>query len=770
MRETWELFGLKGEAQKKRVNFVMIKLIGRIGFHMTWCLGWTVAFAMIFGTPAWAAGTPQRVLILFSNDRLLPANQRLEEGIRQTLDPAGDEKSVIFFAEFLDVVRFNGQEVEEVMAEYLTKRYGSVPPDIVVALGQQALNFMAERRDAMFPAAPLVFGGVTTDKLEAIEGMTEVVGLPMLQSAALLVEAALQMRPETREIFFVSGVSPFDQTLRKSTLAQCASFSDRVKITAFPTLPLRETKARLSGLDEDSLIVYLSYFESPTGETYIPARVAKEISGAANVPVFGSFDTYIGTGVLGVSVSPFKEEGIILGKLIRRLLDGTKPEEIGILPPTSPRLILDANAMDRWGITEHPPSAEVRFRTPSLWKEHRTEMLVGLSVVVLQGMLIAGLILSKARRRRIESELLTSEARFSDVFTGSPVAMCIVRQSDGRIIDVNPEWVSIIGLPRAEVLGKTPLETGFKMEGDADQRYRLFLDSGKPLTDFEQKLVTPDGTARILSISSQLTSLHGESCLIMAAKDTTDLHEEQSSRHDLARTMRMAILGEMTALIAHEINQPLGAIQSNTDAAEMLLKKQDPALGEVKLILSDIRKDNRRASIVIQKVRAFVASKEVNKVPTDLNLLLTGSIARISPEARRRGVTIERELAQNLPFVEVDPVQVEQVMDNLFSNAIEAMHGVSVASRTMVIRSAVRSDGNTVEACVEDCGHGIPADQLPKIFESFHTSKNGGMGLGLALSRSIAEAHGGSLHARNLETGGSIFCLFLPIHKIQPAH
>jgi signal transduction histidine kinase len=168
---------------------------------------------------------------------------------------------------------------------------------------------------------------------------------------------------------------------------------------------------------------------------------------------------------------------------------------------------------------------------------------------------------------------------------------------------------------------------------------------------------------------------------------------------------------------------------------------------------------------VIQKVRAFVARKEVNKVPTDLNLLLTDSMARISQEARRRGVTIKRDLARDLPMVEVDPVQVEQVMDNLFTNAIEAMNGMPVVSRTMVVRSALRSDGNTVEACVEDCGHGISTDHLPKIFESFHTSKNGGMGLGLALSRSIAEAHGGSLHARNLETGGSIFCLVLPTHQ-----
>jgi PAS domain S-box-containing protein len=649
------------------------------------------------------------------------------------------------------------------MEEYLKRRYEKIPPQVLVALGPQALEFFLARRESLFSGTPLVFGGVNREDVKDLPG---VAGLPMEFSVVPAVEALLDMLPRTREIVLVHGSSDFDRNWRDKALLQCALFADRVKITAFPELPLDELKSRLGGLSKGTAVVYLSYFKSPTGETHTPAKVAIDIAESASVPVVGPYDTYIGSGVLGVSVSPFEEEGMVLGSLIQDVLSGAKLDDIGTLPPNPPRLILDARQVKRWGIKSVPEGAELRYRNPTLWEEHRAGVIVGLSVFCLQGGLITGLIVARSRRIRAEEELRFSEARFSGVFRGSPAAISIVRQSDGQIIDVNPMWEVTTGVPRLEAIGRTPIEAGMEVSGDGEGRFRLFLESGKALHDFEQIQRTRDGRARLLSLSTELITLHDEPCLIIVAKDVTEALEAENARQRLAQTSRLAMLGEMTASIAHEINQPLGAILSNAEAAEMLLDQPVPPMDEVRQILSDIRRDDLRASAVIQRVRALIGRREVQRVALNVNDLLVNALSMVTREASRNGITLVHELAENLPEVYADPVQIEQVILNLLINAKDAMKETPVASRRIIVRSVWRAP-DAVEVEVEDRGHGIPQDKLDEVFDSFYTTKDGGMGLGLALARSIAEAHEGALIAEKNHPNGSTFRLVLPVNRLD---
>ena len=319
------------------------------------------------------AEEPARVLVLFSNDRLLPADQRFDEGMRRALEPQGQQTSVALFGEFLDAIHFSGPEHEAAMEQYLSERYRDTRPEVLVAMGPQALEFFLARRDTLFPGAPLIFGGVTREQLARNKDLRGVAGLPMELTMTSAVEALLAMRPQTKEIVLVSGKSDFDRSLRDTALRQCAPFAARVKITDCPKLPLPELKSSFSRLPPEAAVFFLCYFQSPTGETYTPARVAAEIAAASAVPVMGTYDTYFGSGLLGVSATPFEGEGVVVGHLIRRVLAGEKVENIGVLPPSLPRLILDARQMQRWGIQSVPAGAEVRLRTPTLWEEHRSD-------------------------------------------------------------------------------------------------------------------------------------------------------------------------------------------------------------------------------------------------------------------------------------------------------------------------------------------------------------------------------------------------------------
>lgn len=236
--------------------------------------------------------------------------------------------------------------------------------------------------------------------------------------------------------------------------------------------------------------------------------------------------------------------------------------------------------------------------------------------------------------------------------------------------------------------------------------------------------------------------------------------EAGERRIELARAMRFAAMGELTASIAHEINQPLGAILSNADAAVLLLRggaATPQALGE---ILADIRRDDLRATEVIRRLRGLLEKHEVEHAPMALHAPLRDTMALLEPEARRRGVAVELALGAADDAMVGDPVQMQQVLLNLAMNAMDAMASTPEGERRLRIATADVADG--IELTVADRGPGIPASRRAVVFESFHTTKPNGMGLGLPIVRAIVEAHHGEIGIEAHDRGGTVIRVCLP--------
>jgi len=370
------------------------------------------------------------------------------------------------------------------------------------------------------------------------------------------------------------------------------------------------------------------------------------------------------------------------------------------------------------------------------------------------------------QREALEA-LRQSEERFSGIFRGSPTAISIIRQSDGYLLDVNPSWEKMYEISRENAVGRTPVELGMFDTPRADKRFKSFLKSAKPLLGFEQHTLTPSGANRWMNISTELVQLGGEPCFIVMSKNITEQHEAEETRKHLAQATRLATMGELAASIAHEVNQPLGAILSNAETAEILLELPEPPISEVRQILADIRRDDMRASETIKRVRALITTGECQMVPLDVNAALVGVTRLVAHDVRRRGVSVITQITPGLPQISGDRIQLEQILLNLMLNAMDACSGNPINRRTLTLSTSLKCEG-WVEISVADNGHGIPADVLPRIFESFFSSKKNGMGLGLSLARSISEAHGGSISAENNSTGGAIFRLILPVYNENP--
>jgi signal transduction histidine kinase len=233
----------------------------------------------------------------------------------------------------------------------------------------------------------------------------------------------------------------------------------------------------------------------------------------------------------------------------------------------------------------------------------------------------------------------------------------------------------------------------------------------------------------------------------------------QAQRAQLLHASRLAVAGELTAAIAHEINQPLTAILGNAEAAEMLIETGRMSNHELLQILHDIRRDDLRASEVIRRLRTLLSGHEGERRRFDLNDVVGDTARLLSAEARRRGVTLEHTPGAQRRDALGDTVQIQQLIINLCLNAFDACDGQPAERRRVRLATADTPAG--VQLSVSDTGAGIPAAELPRIFESFYSTKRGGMGLGLAIVRSIVEAHGGTIRVARHDDGAE-FLVVLP--------
>jgi C4-dicarboxylate-specific signal transduction histidine kinase len=235
----------------------------------------------------------------------------------------------------------------------------------------------------------------------------------------------------------------------------------------------------------------------------------------------------------------------------------------------------------------------------------------------------------------------------------------------------------------------------------------------------------------------------------------------------LAHLDRVAAMGELATSLAHELNQPLAAILANAQAARRLLTAPCPDLAEVRATLDDIVDDDKRAGEVIRRMRALLKKEEFRPEPVDLNDVVRSVLRLLAHEASRRGVTLETDLAANLPRVRGDVVQLQQVVLNLVVNACDAVARCAPERRRVLVRTREQLSGNA-EVIVEDAGDGIPDAHVAQLFEPFFTTKADGLGMGLSITRSILELHGGHIAVQNLDGGGASFRCVLPAYGRSP--
>ena len=285
----------------------------------------------------------------------------------------------------------------------------------------------------------------------------------------------------------------------------------------------------------------------------------------------------------------------------------------------------------------------------------------------------------------------------------------------------------------------------------------------------EHRLLMPDRSVKYLHlISHGAEDEHGRPEYIGAVQDVTQRRLSEmalgEARSELAHVTRVTTLGVLTASIAHEVNQPLAAIVTNGEVGLRWLAGSEPDLAELREVTDSMVADARRASAIIDRIRAMASGRPPDRGPLSLDDVIEGAMAFLRHELQIKGVAVALDLAPALPQVIGDRTQLQQVIVNLTINAVQAMIQAEAGRRSILLRTRL-SAPEMVCCAIEDSGPGIDPAHHPHIFESFFTTNAAGMGMGLAISRSIIEAHNGRMSADNHSAfGGARFCFTLPAH------
>jgi C4-dicarboxylate-specific signal transduction histidine kinase/ABC-type uncharacterized transport system substrate-binding protein len=773
------------------------------------------------GSARLASATPsepnavRRVLLLNVVPRSTPALVALEQAFTSTLKAEVPDR-IAFNSEYVDLAMFEEKEhFEKELVAYLAAKYARTKLDLVVITGTASVAFTLHHRARLFPGVPIVFMSVVKRAVADVPLDPDVTGVWLPIDFTGTLAAAQRLQPDLQQAVVINGASPLERlTWANEARAQLREAS--VPVTYLDNMSFEEVLARVSALPPRTVVLLGTFLTDVNGRRFVPPESTARISAASSVPVYTTIGMQLGHGAVGGHVLSFDRQGRQGAALAARVLRGERP------PPVDAETLayrFDARQLKRWGLdaSRLPPGSTIEFDERTLWQTYGGYIVAGLAALALQSWMIIGLLKSRAERRRAQAELagrlrfemlvsellaaeLKSPAERTDAETHRVLAQIGADLEVDRILlsirDAPRRSSTVIHMWKRDDVPEVPQTvqwTAFPWMSASLGERRVVAVSGlaalPPEAAIDRESLLKIGTRSVLAIpliadkgllgvlscasvrherdwppalierlqllaevfASMLTRRRAEA----AARASEE--QLQQKNQELSHALRVNTLGELGASLAHELNQPLSAILINARTLAALLQR---GTGNEKIMaeaLADIMADTKRAGDIIERLRALSRKEHAPERGLRLGALVDEVVSLLHQDFVRRSIVVTHIAEPKLPRVTGDRIQLQQIFLNLLVNASEALEGTARGRREITI-TTTRPAVGLVEVAVTDSGVGSKDVDTERMFESFVTTKSGGLGMGLAISRSIAAAHGGRIYAKaNVDRGLTVF-------------
>ena len=702
----------------------------------------------------------KRVLLIHSFGRDFAPLAAVVEGFRSELS-RGNSHSVEFLEASLGQAHLDGELGEKPLVTYLESAYTGAPPSLLVAFGAPALNFIHRNREALFPNVSVLVAGAEKRRVEKLLDQPWLASVHTEWELPTIVEDIRGLLPDLRHLYVISGSAPVDRFWNNQAKREWPAVLPGVTIHWMSEKPLAEIENELANAPKRSAIFYGIMTRDAAGILQEYEEALERLHQVASAPMFGYSKEQLGKGIVGGSLISMRDCGLQGARIAQRILDGESPEDIESITIKPGQAVYDWRELKRWDIphSQLPRNHLLAYQPPTLWESHRSSVLVVTTALLA---LAGGVVLLAAARRRAR----VSEVRLRSTTEAAHVGWWEAGTMGHEIVHVSPVWRAMFGFSEDDVITtektlqrihsndvdavRSKIETTMMHHEDFEMEYRVRHDDGSVhwlATRGRAELINGGRRKRMRGVTMDIT-------------EHKRAEEELNLRRDeLAHLGRVAALGELSGALAHELNQPLGSIMSNAQTAQRLLAKDSCDVSMLRDILNDIVAEDQRAADIIQRLRALLERGETEFRPFDVHDGIEKALSLMQVSFKMSGVAVNRKFAETLPSIMADAVQIQQVILNLLANAADAVASVPVNDRHVTIRTSVVENGVALE--VEDNGSGF-ALAPEECFQPFNTTKRDGLGMGLAICRSIIEAHKGKISALTSPAGGAIVRFTIP--------
>ena len=683
----------------------------------------------------------RRVLVFYEVGAHYPAIALIDQGISATL--RNSPYKIELYREYLDTALFPDPATQREFREWYTHKYRDRKPDVIIAVGPSALEFMLVAHEAFFRDIPVVFCTST----EAVAGRARLdshfTGIWDEPEPTKTLETSLRLRPGTKHVFLVGGTSPYDRSIQTLYRERLQNYGSKLDLEYLTDLAMPELLDRLRHLPDHSVVLYLCILRDAAGTQFIDATEAGPmVAQAASAPVFTFADINLGHGEAGGDVMNVADEGKVAGATALRILGGEKPQDIPIAR-TANVYMFDWRVLKRWGIRESalPPGSIVLNRQPGLWELYKQYVLVGILGLLAQAMAILGLLWQRARRRKTEAELKRSEQKFSKSFRQSPLAISIASTNKDCYLEVNETFEELTGWKRDEVVGRSHPEIGIWVDHNRRSAVLKQLLAEGNVRNLEIRIRRKDGQIRTTLGSAELIEVDGENCCLSVWADITERKQAEEALASVSHKLIEAQEKERTRIareLHDDINQRIALLAVGL---EQLQQSNSGLDGEGRRRMVDLRQHITEIGIEVQAI-----SHRLHSSKLEILGLVSACRSFCREVAEQHKVTVDFAadgVPRNVP---------QDVTLSLFRILQESLNNAIKHSGAQHFEVRLRGVSDEIELTVRDSGMGFDAPAALS-----------GQGLGLISMRERASLVKGTISITSKPMAGTEITLRVPI-------